>query len=124
MKCSKCNGTGFISGFLHVCDGECFDCNGSGVIPDAKKSTLKYSKSFIDQFLMKGFFPESLNADKICAFAFIGHPTAEFQVLKDADNYYVGQPICRASGWYKVPLAHFEDFKKYHNKFFKTMPIL
>lgn len=44
-KCIKCCGTGKIAEFLHIQDGMCFDCNGSGIIETIRKEyTEEYKK--------------------------------------------------------------------------------
>lgn len=41
MKCSRCQGTGIVSAFVHVQGGHCFHCDGTGIEREAKnkKST-------------------------------------------------------------------------------------
>src|SRR5689334_10671717 len=120
MECYKCKGTGFISSFSHVSEGRCFCCNGSGSIPDAKKKNLGYSKAFIGEYLQRGFFPEDQSGmEKIKCIGMEGHLTAEIWILKDADFFYIGQPVCRASLWYKIPLASFPEFLIHYIKAFK-----
>jgi DnaJ-class molecular chaperone len=31
-KCSKCNGSGRLPIYNHICGGKCFKCNGSGKV--------------------------------------------------------------------------------------------
>lgn len=118
MKCYKCDGTGNIEGFVHVCGGKCFLCNGTGKLPELKKKNIGYSQNFIREFMQPGFFPESLQAERVIR---IGeeHPTAEKWVMHDADFYYIGKPVCRASGWYKIPTAEWPEFVNHYSKAFK-----
>jgi len=36
VKCDKCDGTGIIPIYMHVQNGVCFKCGGSGSIPESK----------------------------------------------------------------------------------------
>lgn len=120
IKCTKCNGTGYIDGFMHVANGECFDCHGSGFLPEPKKTTLKFSIAFINQYQQKGFFPEdTTQMIKDVAISSIGHATAEQWLLHDSEYYYIGKPVCRASGWYKIPKSDIVDFLKNYNHAYK-----
>jgi hypothetical protein len=124
MKCTKCNGTGKIKAFTHICGGDCFQCNGSGFLPESKKHTMGYSKAFVKQYAGNGYFPKNQDRMvKLSAIAHIGHPTAEMQLLKEGSNYYIGQPICRSSTWFKVPNVDFELFVYHYNKTHKKTPI-
>lgn len=119
MKCYKCDGKGHIEGFSHVSQGRCFLCNGSGELPDAKKCNVGYSRQFIRVYMQEGFFPENHSFALIAPISFIGHETAEEQLLEDTDSYYIGQPVCRASGWYKIPKSQMSEFCKHYKKALK-----
>lgn len=119
MKCYKCEGKGHIEGFSHVANGRCFLCGGSGELSEAKKQNVGFARSFVLNFRQSGFFPESLSAAKVHR---IGgeHETAEEWVMEDSGFYYLGKPVCRASGWYKIPKADWSEFTKYYLKAFKV----
>lgn len=133
MKCIKCEGTGILEAFAHIAAGVCFACVGTGNIPPSKKHTLSFAKAFIYQFdaddpiVRKedldaggdGFFPKYLTAVKLYAYAHL-NSTAEMQVLLDDNFYYVGQPICRSSIWFKIPIDSWVDFKKYYQKVYRV----
>lgn len=130
MKCSKCEGTGFISGLAHVDKGKCWMCAGTGSLPESKSKTVTYARSFIDQFKQSGFFPYTRFAcrkqDGLAEAAMekvqrIGaeHPTAERWIMTDGGAYYIGQPVCRSSDWYKLPIDALEDFSRYYSKVYK-----
>jgi len=122
MICPRCGGKGFIEGFSHVNQGRCFSCNGSGSLPDTKKHTKAYAQAFIDQYGDRVqqesgadcFFPKYAieNATKLYSVYGEGE-TWEFAVMKDETHYYVGQPVCRSSVWWKVPIDQWIDFVKY-----------
>lgn len=132
MRCSKCDGTGFISGFMHVDNGKCWMCCGTGNIPEVKNKTVAYAQAFIKQFQMDGFFPYTRLAgnkheemaeiplEQVHCYGAKEHPTAQSWIMKDATYYYVGQPICRASIWYRFPLDALQEFAKYYLKAKKT----
>jgi hypothetical protein len=118
--CYKCNGTGYIDGFAHVANGRCFQCMGSGRLPEAKKKNIGYSRAFVKQFMQPGFFPEDQSGlKKVKCIGFEGHETAEKWLMINCGDYYLGQPVCRASGWYKIPVADFSEFAKHYKKAFK-----
>ena len=120
VKCNKCNGKGHIPGFSHVNQGRCFDCNGAGILPEPKKSTVKYSVSFCLQFYKRGSFEKDHTVmQKIACIAFQGHPTAEEWILADKDFYYIWQPVCRTYSWYEVPKGTFEEFLTNYDKAFR-----
>ena len=126
VKCNKCNGTGNIQGFSHISGGLCFDCNGAGILAAPKKSTVKYSVSYCLPFAGPGFFPaEYQHMEKILCIGFNGHPTAEQWILKDEEFYYIGQPVCRSSTWWKVPKDTFIEFLENYDKAWRQRnPIL
>jgi hypothetical protein len=123
MICYKCNGTGYIQGFAHVAQGVCFDCKGSGVRPDKAKSNVGYSKAFAEGF--RGgkqddpYFPAEVQPTTWEVIGMPGHPTAEHRAMFWEGFYYVGQPVCRSSTWYKVPPEQWGEFKKHFNKAYK-----
>jgi len=89
MKCSKCNGTGKISGFSHISNGVCFDCMGSGILPGAKKHTVKYARSYVQQFCNKGFFLTEISdpLKPILCIKNKGHKTAEQLLMEDDKEF-------------------------------------
>jgi hypothetical protein len=120
LTCPKCNGTGTIIGFSHVSAGRCFRCNGAGSIPEPKRMTIGYARAFVEQYAGAGFFPEDQSSmTRIVRLSTEDHPTAEKWLMRDASHFYVGQPVCRSSIWYKVPESEFEAFLKHYNKGYK-----
>lgn len=120
MECYKCSGTGFLPGFAHVAEGVCFACKGCGRVPDAKKKQIGYSRYYIEQFRGDSYFPaDQSGMTRILAIGSIGHPTAEEWVIKDCTFMYIGQPICRSSTWYKVPIDNWNEFLIHYDKALK-----
>jgi hypothetical protein len=119
MKCGKCDGEGIIQGFSHVRGGICFQCNGTGVVPDPKKGTVSHSKMFVNQFLNNTFFPEDQTGMEIVKRLKYPGETAEKDVLKDDTFFYVGQPVCRSSTWWKIPHSQFTEFAEHYMKSYK-----
>lgn len=117
VKCPKCYGTGNLPGFAHVANGVCFQCRGTGKINEPKNGGITYSRAFINQYLQKGFFPAGLSyIPAIQILSNPGHATAEQRLLLIGNEYYIGQPICRGSIWYRIPTNDFDTFKKHWNK--------
>lgn len=131
MICNKCNGTGTIPGFSHVNNGRCFKCNGSGQVAEPRRGTITYARIFVNTYARAGhdvsdvsmggdgFFPEVVAKCGEVQYAFgryIGHATAEHRVVYYDGHYYVGQPICRSSTWYRVPEDVWEEFIVHYNK--------
>lgn len=124
MQCYKCHGTGIIQGFMHVRGGICFECNGTGVLPDIKRKAVGYSKEFIKSFAGSSFFPEDQTGmNKLVCLSFEGHPTAEQWLMCDGNFFYIGQPVCRSSTWWKVPVELFGEFRNHYNKVYKKTKI-
>lgn len=120
IKCHKCNGTGFIPGFVHVSEGRCFDCNGTGVLIPPKKATVRFSRSFILQFEQRGYCPPvDDSTEMVACIGFEGHKTAEQWVMRKDDNYIIGQPFCGGSGWYIIPIDEMENFCIHFNKVYR-----
>lgn len=95
-------------------------CNGAGIVPEAKKRNMGYSRSYIHAFSGSGYFPTAeVKATEWSAIAHIGHPTAEQRVMQFNGHYYIGQPVCRSSTWWKIPISEWADFKLHFNKVFK-----
>ena len=121
VKCGKCRGTGVIPGFYHVSEGVCFDCRGAGVLVEKKQGTVKYSRAFINEYRQRGYCPEAdISTEKIVCIECEGHPTAEKWVMRKNGSYIIGQPVCRASGWYIIPVFAMPEFLKHYNKVNKT----
>ena len=121
VKCGKCRGTGYIPGFAHVSEGVCFDCRGSGVLVEKQKGTVKFSRAFISEYRQSGYCPElTSNTKKILCFEWEGHATAEKWVMRKNGAYIIGQPICRASGWFVIPAPEMDEFLRHYNKVNKT----
>lgn len=41
QTCIKCNGIGFLQGFSHIANGECFSCKGTGhFLTNAEKAAI------------------------------------------------------------------------------------
>lgn len=137
MICYKCNGTGYLQGFAHVAQGVCFDCKGTGKRPDRAKNNIGYSKAFIKGFqgqpnpdiiltdhmgckYADPFFPRTVQPKEWEVIKFPGHTSAEYRAMFWDGFYYVGQPVCRSSEWYKVPPDQWEEFKKHYLKATKT----
>ncbi len=121
VPCHKCNGTGSIPGFAHVQHGVCFDCKGTGKLNSPKVRPVTYARAFCLQFYQRvGFFPEDQSKmQRLVCTGFEGHATAEEWVLKDDEFYYLGQPVCRSSTWWKIPYAQYADFVKNYLKAYK-----
>lgn len=123
IKCYRCSGTGKLNHFSHIADGVCFRCKGSGILGHRSINSKGYSECFVADFFGVNLFPNEpyFPADQskmtvLEVFCNIGHPTAEYKVMKDNEFYYVGQPICRGSSWYAIPIDRWEEFKKHWNK--------
>lgn len=124
IKCNKCDGKGTIDGFAHIRNGICFDCNGTGTRYLSPKSVTA-GRAFINKYLQSGFFPENQSEmTKIFCYGYPEHETAQQWVLKNCDFYYFGQPICRSSTWYKVPLNEVSEFIEHFNKVTKSTVII
>jgi hypothetical protein len=136
MICYKCNGTGYLQGFEHVANGVCFDCKGSGIRPEFAKKNIGYSRALVQSFQGEGdnnnmidngygklvpdpYFPKYVIPSTWEVIGNDGHPTAEQRVMLWAGFYYIGQPVCRSSTWYKVPPEQWAEFKKHYKKAFK-----
>ena len=115
MECSKCSGKGIINSFYYISNGVCFDCMGSGILPDSKKHTVKYSVSYVKQFLQDGYFNGEGKVE-VKKIANENHETAIEMLMEDNDYYYIGQPICQGSTWFKFPKNIKEDFKSFYKK--------
>jgi len=115
MKCSKCNGTGFIGGFSHISEGVCFDCMGSGVLAKGKKHTVKYAVSYVRQFLQDGYF-NGIDKVEVKKIENKYHKTAVTMLMEDSNFYYIGQPICGGSTWFKFPKEVYSDFVGFYKK--------
>ena len=140
ITCYKCTGTGYLPGFAHVAQGVCFDCKGTGKRPASSKNNKGYSRAFINslmgqpdndnliddgngQLKADPYFPLNKSGMRLLEIiSNIGHPTAECQVLVRDGIYYVGQPVCRSSTWWRVPADQWEEFKKHFNKCHKGKP--
>lgn len=119
MECFKCSGIGILQGFAHVAGGKCFECGGTGTVI-LKTSSMTYAKTVCYSYQQSGFFYPTEETKKIQCIAFEGSDTGEKWVMSDSECYYIGQPVCHASGWYKVPASEWDGFKKLYNKAFKT----
>jgi hypothetical protein len=137
MICYKCNGTGYLPGYSHVAQGVCFDCKGSGTRPDRAKNNIGYSRHFVQSFQGRPnpnvlhvdkydgreypdpFFPGEVQPTTWEVIALHGHSSAEHRVMFWDGFYYVGQPVCRSSTWYKVPPDQWAEFKKHYKKALK-----
>ena len=121
MKCYRCHGTGLIPGFWHIANGRCFRCMGSGELPERAKNNIGYSREILKTYMQDGFFPEDQSGmTKVTCIGNQGHATAEKWILKEGKFYYIGKPVCRASGWEKVPENEMPDFLMHYNKVYKT----
>ena len=120
MKCTRCNGSGYIPSFSHIQEGICFACNGTGIIPDSKKGTVSYANGYLSQFRYDTYFPEDQsNIKMIHCFDLKEHPTAKFWLMEEGNFYLVGQPICRTSLYYKFPKSELTTFVKFYKKVWK-----
>lgn len=127
--CYRCDGKGNLPGFSHVANGVCFRCNGSGSLPAKASKNKGFSVAFIadfagstykgTEFNIDGFFPNHLPLSIVSVIGFEGHLTAERQLLKDDNAYYIGQPVCRSSTWWRVPMDQWSEFKKHYLKVYK-----
>jgi len=88
---------------------------GSGVLPDAKKHTVKYSNSYVRQYLQGGYFSGEgkIEVKKILN---ENHKTAVKMLMKDNNYYYIGQPVCGGSNWFKFPKSIYNEFIKFYKK--------
>ena len=96
MECSKCSGKGIINSFYYISNGVCFDCMGSGILQD-------------------GYFNGEGKVE-VKKIANENHETAIEMLMEDNDYYYIGQPICQGSTWFKFPKNIKEDFISFYKK--------
>ena len=49
MQCPKCEGLGTIERYRHIYNGQCYECNGTGTVPDdAPIKTVKWTMPIYD----------------------------------------------------------------------------
>ena len=113
LKCSKCNGTGFIGGFSHVDEGTCFDCGGLGNLV-GKEHTKNYSVEWVRQYQGKGYFKGDGKV-KVQCLKYEGE-TAEWMAMMDDEFYYIGQPVCGGSTHFKFPKDMVKEFVSHFKK--------
>lgn len=69
--CDKCHGTGFLKYYAYIENGECFDCNGTGIYEwEEKEYTPEYEKKQAERrerLLAKKKAEEEANASKLNA---------------------------------------------------------
>ena len=110
LDCPKCRGDGFIPGFAHISEGICFQCKGSGKIT-YRPTSITFAETFVRQYMQDGYFHKDDNMELVSVLDW-GGQTAELQLLKDNKFYYIGQPVCHASSWYKVLSSEWDGFCK------------
>lgn len=115
ITCYRCNGRGHIPGFAHVAQGICFLCKGAKTLPARAANNIGFSQQFINGFRQNSYFPADLRADRIKLIS-DPHPTAESWVLFDGEIVYIGQPVCRSSMWWAIPVAMWDEFKKHYKR--------
>jgi hypothetical protein len=130
IDCFECHGTGIKNHYMHIANGVCFKCKGTGKLKKAAEKSISFANRFILQYdgkqpgMVDCYFPA--DQSKMTVVQIIGnhgHATAEWKVMKDDLFFYVGQPICRGSRWYKIPAENFMEFVKYFNRAYKSYQI-
>lgn len=87
------------------CEGDY--CYRSGVVPPPAKDSAEH---YVNEYAMSGFFNFARNFPVIQVIASIGHPTAETKIVSQGCYVYVGQPICGASRYFRVPKELAREF--------------
>lgn len=113
LKCNKCNGTGFISGFSHVSEGVCFVCGGAGTLV-GKEHTKNYSVQWVLQYKGDGFF-KGEGKVKVKCLKDKGK-TSEWAAMMDEEFYYIGQPVCGGSTHFKFSKDMGKEFVSHFKK--------
>lgn len=80
---------------------------------------ITIARKFVKQYAGTGFFPEDQSDMTRLVRMSEKHPTAEKWLLQDDDFFYIGQPVCRSSIWYKVPASDFAEFMRHYNVAYK-----
>lgn len=77
--CPKCSGTGVVATYLHVKEGVCFDCDGTGTVallpsPSAVKSRLRWAAArAVGEAVLAGTaVPEDTRRDAFTFFEDLG----------------------------------------------------
>lgn len=77
-----------------------------------KKLLMQEGVEFCNKFYHIDRFPQGFtNVTALAVLGNVGHPTTEERLLLVDGHYYIGQPVCRGCGWYKVPAIEWEQFK-------------
>lgn len=89
--CPRCDGTGTISEYAHIQDGQCFKCNGTGAInyrkPATKKvNVIKEARTAQYQIVRKSYLRKIAGLDKVWNSPRMtvekNHPDAEIHAME------------------------------------------